>query len=342
MGQGRCVVGLVFVVVGCVLGAEALGAGRVELILVADRHAPLVAQQTWVRELGEAGIRRVRLRQKRSSDRPGIAVRGTKDSPLYVVTGVLDSRGQIVLPGGRFRSGEARRIAHWLEDVARRGPPESRERVGAFGLPRSQMAAVLADLARPIDFSTRGQPRGKVIRKIAGLLKLPVRMDETLLATAGDDPLAEELKGLSCGTGLACALRPAGMALVPRMSATGPEYLVTTARGRRETWPVGRKPSKRISEILPKLFERATISLENIPIAKVISAIEKRLEAPILVDHAALVRHGVDIQQPVNVPRRRTMYDTVLDQALYQARLKHELRADEAGRPFVWVTTVKQ
>jgi len=343
MRRFHSVAWLVFVVPAWLVGAEASGAGRVELEVAADRYAPPVAQQTWVRELGEAGVRHVRIRQQRSNDRPGITVRGTKDSPIYLVTALLDSHGQLVLPGGgRYRSGEARRIAAWLDDLARHGPPDSREPLVAFGLTRSQMAAVLADLAGPIGVSTHNRPRADVVRKIVHRLKLPVHVEEKLLPTDEDDRVEEELAGVACGTGLAAVLRGAGLALVPRMGTTGPEYVITAARGRREVWPIGWKPEKRVTKVLPKLFEPLTIGLENVPASEALRAIAKRLETPVLVDHAALARHGVDPDKRVNVPKGRTTYDQALARALFQARMKYELRADEAGRPLLWVTTLKR
>jgi len=339
----RCTVlpGLAALFFSLLCGTEVHAAARVELVVVADRQAPPVAGHTWIRELGQAGVRNVRLRQGKLKDRPAIEVRGTKDSPLYVVTGVLDSRGQLVLPGGRYHDGDARRIAAWLNDLARRGPPESREPVVGFGLTQSQMAAVRADLATPIELSTRGKPRAGVVRKLAGLLKLPVRMDAALLAADADNRVADELSGLSCGTGLAAVLRPAGLALVPHVGSTGPEYLVTTARAQRETWPVGHKPQERVTQVLPKFYEPVTVGLDGVSVAKTLDEIGRRLEIPVLVDHAALARHAVDLDKTIKVPRSRTTYADALDRALFQAGLKCSLRTDEAGRPFLWITTLR-
>ncbi|MBN1589047.1 MAG: hypothetical protein JW888_06000 [Pirellulales bacterium] len=342
MRQGYRMVGLALAACGSLLVASAQAAGRVELVLVTDRDAPLTAQQTWVRELGQAGIRNVRLHRQRSTDRVEIEVRGTKDSPLYVVHGTLDSRGDIVLPGGRYRRGQAHRVATWLDELARRGPPESREPVVAFGLPRSQMAAARDDLTPAVEFSTKDVARAEVVRRIVRRLQLPVRMDEKLLAEA-TDRVAEELKGLSRGTVLAYVLRPAGLVLVPRMSdAAGPEYLITTSRGQREIWPIGWTPEKRRQDLVPKMFEFLTINLDNVPVAQALDAIGKRLEIPVLVDHSALARHGIDPEEKrATVPRGRTTYSLVLNKALFQAKLKSELRVDEARQPFLWVTTIK-
>ncbi len=68
-------------------------------------------------------------------------------------------------------------------------------------------------------------------------------------------------------------------------------------------------------------------------------AIQKRLEAPVLYDHNSLARSGIDIaNKQVSLPATNTYYKEILDQLLKQASLKSEIRVDEAGRPFLWIS----
>ena len=43
----------------------------------------------------------------------------------------------------------------------------------------------------------------------------------------------------------------------------------------------------------------------------------------------------------VTLPRSRTTYSLALKRLLAQAGLQFEIRVDEAGTPFVWISTVK-
>jgi hypothetical protein len=321
----------------------AWGEARVELVIAAEARAPLTSHQDWARSLGRAGVHGVRIRRERSGDKVGIVVRGTKDRPIYVVTATLNSRGELVTPGGRYKRSDVDRLAAWLKDVARRGPPETREPTSAFGLPRSRFEQVRADLARPVGFSTAGSSRGEVVRRIRERLKLPMRIEPKVLETLGRDEIAEELSGVSCGTALAYTLRPLGMGMVPRTSAGGgPEYVVGTARPGRKVWPVGWPPEKKKRELLPAMFEFLSVNVENVTVAEVLRAVGKRLEVPILPDHNALARHGIEPERiKVSLPRSRTTYSLVLKKVLFQARLKSELRVDEAGKPLLWVTSIK-
>jgi hypothetical protein len=321
-----------------------LAAGRVELELVTGPGVPITAQQDWLRRLSEAGVANLRIRGMRSGDRAGISVRGTERSPSYIVTGVVTSGGDVLLPGARFRSTEAAGIARWLDDLARYGPPEGRSRESAFGLRPRQFEQVHKDLSQQVGLSTEGLKRREAIERIAKRLATPVRVEPRLLQSIPDDDVVgEELSGLSCGTALAYAVRPLGGCLVPRdAGAAGLECAVVQAKPDIEAWPIGWEPEKRPGEILHGLFEFFNANVQGVTIVRVLDAVRDRLKVPILMDHNALARHGVEPQKSyVNLPASRTSYSLLLRRALYQAGLKYELRVDEAGKPFLWVTTLK-
>jgi hypothetical protein len=42
------------------------------------------------------------------------------------------------------------------------------------------------------------------------------------------------------------------------------------------------------------------------------------------------------------VPASRTTYSLLLGKVLFQARLKSEIRIDEADGPLLWITTIKR
>jgi hypothetical protein len=43
----------------------------------------------------------------------------------------------------------------------------------------------------------------------------------------------------------------------------------------------------------------------------------------------------------VSLPRVRTTYSLALRKLLFKAGMKFEVRCDERGKPFLWVTAVK-
>ncbi|MFV2066395.1 MAG: hypothetical protein ACC645_05405, partial [Pirellulales bacterium] len=69
-----------------------------------------------------------------------------------------------------------------------------------------------------------------------------------------------------------------------------------------------------------------------------LDALRPRIGAPLLVDHWGLDRAGIDPAKiSVSFPRKQTYVKRVLDRLLFQARLKADVRVDEAGHPLIWV-----
>jgi hypothetical protein len=296
----------------------------------------------WMAVLARAGVSHVQFRVAGPTDQAGIEVQGSPERPRYRVTGTLSSRGELILPGGRFGRGEAGRIARWLEDLAANGPPERREVKSAFGLTAKQFQQVRDDLAQLVGFSTQGVARSDVVERIGRRLRFPFEIDRRQREALGQEPVAEQLSGLSCGTALACVLRPSGLGLVPRPNSSAASYWIGDARDAREIWPIGWPSEKLPHDVLPVLYEFHNVNIQGVTAAKAISAIGQLLKAPMLMDHNAMARYGIDPDKViVSFPPSRTTYGLILHKVLFKAGLKDELRVDEAGNPLLWVTTVK-
>jgi len=321
----------------------AWAAGRAELVVVTEPRAPLMASQQWARALGEAGITAVRIRGRRGTDKIGVEVQGTAERPTYVATGVLNARGELLLPGGRYRKRDAARVARWLDELAAQGPPERREPKTAFGLTQKEFAQVRDDLSRPISFKTAGLTRREVMEKMARHLLLPLKVDDRRFGPWSGEKIETELEGLACGTVLAYVLHEAEMTLVPRPSGEADaEYAVVAARPGQKAWPVGWEAEDARREVLPVLFEFLNVNIEGVSVAKALEAIAGRMEVPVLLDHRAMKKHDIEPEKvQAQLPRSRTTYSLLLGKVLFQARLKFEVRLDDAGRPFLWVTTIK-
>jgi hypothetical protein len=59
----------------------------------------------------------------------------------------------------------------------------------------------------------------------------------------------------------------------------------------------------------------------------------------LLLDHHAIGQMGSDFREvEVKFPNRKTYIRSAVDSILAQGRVSGELRVDEAGRPFYWIT----
>jgi hypothetical protein len=237
---------------------------------------------------------------------------------------------------------QAAGVATWLADLARRGPNPKAEPKSVLGLSADRFQKVHDALAGAVPFSTKGMARAEAIRKIAALAQLPIRIQATPEQGTEEDAVAEELQGVACGTALACALRPAGLCLAPQSAGDRLQLIVAASKPDLEIWPIGWKSSQPDSQTLRPIFDTFNANLENVPVGKVIEVVGGRLKVPVLWDHNALARHGIDpAKVRVNAPQSRTTYHALLRRVLSQAKLTGEIRIDEAGHPIYWVTTLK-
>jgi hypothetical protein len=318
-------------------------AGQVQLELVGDARGAAMSFQDWIQALGNAGIKNVRLRSAADVGKPGIDVQGTADRPIYIVTGQVISRDELLLPGARFKRSEVKSLAAWLDDLAQNGPPDKRPKIVAFGMTATQFDQVMKDLVVPVGFNTQGLARRDAVAKIVGKLRSPVRFEGDSAKALSDDKVEEELTAISSGSAMACLLRPIGCCLVPQLSGGEIKYSVVRAQSTiKDVWPIGRTPLKPLPGIVPGLFEFLNVNVQNVSAATAIEAVGKRLKTPVLYDHIALAKYKIDPGKAmVSFARARSNYSMALEKMLFPAGLQFEVREDEAGTVFLWVTTVK-
>ena len=141
---------------------------------------------------------------------------------------------------------------------------------------------------------------------------------------------------------LAYVLRSAGYGFVPRLPDGRATYKIVKMRPDAEVWPVGRTSDRSDHDAAAELFEFHNINVQNVALAAALDAVGKLLKAPLLVDRYALARQGINIEKvKVSLPGGQTTYGLALKRLLFQARLKYEVRYDDAGTPFIWITAIK-
>jgi hypothetical protein len=317
---------------------------RVEFEIVTEQGLPPTTTQKWYQLLTDLKVAGLRIRGETGADQPKIDETGAGDRRVFRVTGRIDARGVLVLPGGRFTTADGPKLARWLQELRNNsveGVTQPRE---AFGLTPGQLAEVTKDLMRPLAFSTKGVKPLDAVEKILQSLQIRAIVDhQTRQALLADDPVRDELVGLSSGTALAAILRPAGAALTPLKPDGEPvQYRLIPAQNAGQVWPIGWPPQQPRGKMAPKLIELLNAEIDGVSAGEAIEAIRGRLGLPLLFDHNNMVRHRIDLTTLVAVPAKKTYYGKVLDQVLFKVGLKYELRVDENEKPFLWISTVKR
>lgn len=315
---------------------------RVNLEVATAPGFPATEIRKWSELLGKLGLGNVRIRSATGNDAPEIEVLGEEDSPTYRVVGIL-SDDKLLLPKGRFGLADKAKIEQWFTKLQQGGIEGVTVKPAAFGLLPTQLVTVHQALAEPVEFSTKNQPPRDVAKKIADGLSLKFITDTSgQRALATDDPVLDELQGISSGTALAAVFRPLGLVLVPEKSGSDLRLRIADSRTAREHWPIGWPPKGNPQQTLPDLFKMLNVEIAATPLAEALPAIQERLKTPLLLDHNSLARQEIELTTKVDLPKINTYYDRILDRLLAQAKLKYELRVDEAEKPLLWITTIKQ
>jgi hypothetical protein len=211
---------------------------------------------------------------------------------------------------------------------------------GMFGLTRPHFEQLYADLSVVVTESTKGAPPQLVFDTLSRGLSVPLSVDASAKgALARAQPLAVELKEMTLGTSAALALRTAGLALVPEQPPGKPFVVrVTPIEPNQMAWPVGWKPEQTPRQLSPPMYRFTTIEITGHKLTEAMGALGPHLGLPMIYDDYVIAREKIDMNKVVKFAKRRTYVRRAVDNVLGQARLTGEVRVDEAGRPFYWIT----
>jgi hypothetical protein len=330
-----------FVAAACLLVGQAAAAGRVELEAQFEAGFPQAEIHRWNEFLSQCGFDNVRITGNgagRLAVEPREGIGGTS----YKVYGVLTRANQLVVPTGRFGLGDRPGLAAWVAKVRTSGvPTRPGEKPPPFGMRPEQLDAVRRDLGRVADFATQDRSLVAVLNDLGNRLTYQLSADPALGdALSRAEKIPGELKGLACGTVAVAVLRREGLSLVPVSNGGKIEYSIVRAAKDQDVWPVGWTPERPLPELLPDLFTLRPVKIDGVPASQLLQVVADRAKLPMLFDEQALVLKQLDPTKIlVNIPEAKVGYAAVLDKAMIQAHMKYEVLVDDAGKPFLWVTT---
>lgn len=286
------------------------------------------------------------VRRARAGEKPGVSERKAGSVRTVDAVGLLDSEGRALFPDRVFSLAENDKVAAWLDELrayGARGKPDGQP---VWGLSREQFGALHAALKRPL----LAEPRDLDLDKALALFEFPrefrLKLDPGVAPRIKDSkrPLSvgQSLEGVSQGTSLAVILLEHGMGFRPRRLKDGStELAVVSLKDESNVWPVGWERQHAVPEVAPALFQFKVVNLEDEPLDEVIEAVAENVKMPILLDRAGLAAKGVDFSKlKVTFPRNKTTWINVLKTFTAKAKTELDVRVDESGKPFVWITAL--
>jgi hypothetical protein len=314
--------------------------GTIELeVLLGPGVSPIEAQK-WGEMLEGIPVENLSLRSGQPGEMEKLDNYGTAERPLYKIKGILTDRGQLLVPGGTFGFGDKAKLIEYLNTLKTKGDGALFDKPKMFGLGSKDLVETYKVLQVALTEETKGRPSKEVILEILKLAGCKSTASaDAKKAILVEQPVLDELKGLSAGTALASVLRPLGLVFYPSLGADkSPVINMIDVRETKEPWPIGWPLNKAPHVAVPNYRQQINVSFDGTPFREVMDAIAGRLGAPILFDHNSMVRNRFDAEtDAVTLPEEKLSYARILEKVSLPRRLGFEMRMDEAGAPFIWI-----
>lgn len=322
---------------------------EVTLELIASAAAAAEHSQAWGQRLQKLNIH-FQTRQGVVGDKPEVTEKKLGRFRRVTIIAVLDRSGKILCHDRNFTLAEAEKLGEWIRELKAYGAQGAPHGKPLFGLDERQFAGVLRELSPAVTEETKGLSLETALGKLSLSEKHPLRMTPEAQRSArmngSDKTLRQSTRGLSAGTALAVTLGEFGLAFKPLRTPDGRIELVVSPRDDgQDAWPMGwpLDPDKPQGQIVPALFKMVPVNLDNAPLTDVLAAAAEESEVPILTDYHAIEAEGIEMSElKVTVPLRKWAWGLLLKQVTFPHKLGRRIVADDSGKPFVIITTLKE
>jgi len=308
-----------------------------------------LSAQEWGRTFQKLGVA-LRIRRPILDDHPEVKERKLGTIRQVTVIGRLDQSGRILFPGRSFTLSDLGRLSEWIRELKTYGAQGSPSGQPEFGLNPRQFRALATALATRLTTEVQG----KSLDEALTLLDLPaeyplhrsVEAERWLTQPAGSRPFRQMLKGISNGTALAVLLNDYGLGYRPLRTPSGTiELTIEPLQADVDHWSVGWELPEHTSrlKVAPKLFKLTPIEVHDTPLPDLIKSVSAAAKVPILVDNFHIEQDGIDWEKVVvSYPQRQSSWSLLLKAATNPNKLSRRLLIDDAGRAFVWITTLQR
>jgi hypothetical protein len=314
-------------------------------VLIQSQPSYRINAQEWGRVFQQLGYS-VKFREPRGGESPRIEDQDRDDILSTRVVAAMTAEGSIRIGTQKFDTETTQPLIQALEEIRKHGangPPDSSP---TWGLTDDQFKEVVQLLATPVENPVELQSSVLAIESIG----LPASMKMKFTDAAREQTQGKrtssalekiELQGFTKGSAIAIVLSQYGLGFRPRYIAPG-RFDIEIDRGDESSnmWPVGWKPEQSFSEILPAYFRAIPLDVEDVNINALVGAISEKIVVPHFSSAHALKVKGLDIEALKYTRKNDRISPARLLTAIGdKMHLGFDIRVDEAGKMFLWITT---
>jgi hypothetical protein len=325
------------------------GNTRVTIEVFTGQEGTGLQAQQWESVFDRAGLL-VRIHSPFPGDKISIKEKQLGKLREVYVVGKLERDGSLVFPGHKFAKSDSTAFEEWLRELKTYGAQGNPTGKAFWGLSQEQFEAMSGALTTPVQQEVAGLAFDEAIRTLQLPAKYPFRLsiaaEKRLDAPGIKQRLGKlQLRGFSHGTALAMLLSQYGLGFRPNRTPEGSLELVgLRSQDGQALWPVGWDVPEGTypASVAPKLFQQTQVDLKDQKLIDVLEAIADRTGTPVRVDFASITSRDLDLDKIlVNASGQHMTWSRLLANITSPSLLLPQIRTDEAKRPFVWVTSVK-
>lgn len=315
-------------------------------VLTQPQPAYRINAQKWGRVFQDLGYV-AKFRDGRPGEKTRIENIVRSGTQTVQVVCIMEADGRIAIRDRRLQMSEPQAIVNFLELIRAYGAAGPPSESPTWGLTSEQFAAVTQLLSTPVSepviLKTPMQTIDSLRLPDSFRLRFTEAAKEKALMEVNPAIPEQDLVGISKGTALAIALAQYGLGFRALQNTNvGGGYLIEVDAGNESTnmWPVGWKTREALGTVLPELYKAIPVEVEDVPLDAFVSVIADKLQIPDLYSSKTLIDAG---RNPAELRYSRKP-DRVSPSRLLTLLGDHfqlglDVRADEKGKCFVWVTT---
>ena len=257
-----------------------------------------------------------------------------------LVVGAIGPAGNLHVGSQGFRLSDRGSLEAFMKKLRAEGVPAPDPSDPLWGLSQTQFNHLQTALRPPSNFDLRDKPLGEFLADLSTRTKLPIKLSDDAQRAGRNVRLNTRIVNVSVGAALAYVLSLHDLSFEPRQSRDGTvSLMVLSARESKRSWPVGLPPDQMPGIIAPQLMNSVRYQTKDTSFRDVIAMLVGELQMDILIDTQALAQKNIDptkLRSTVEITP--STVQSAIRKTLAPLGLKHELRIDEADRPFLWVT----
>ncbi|MFK7818126.1 MAG: hypothetical protein AB8G99_05375 [Planctomycetaceae bacterium] len=305
-----------------------------------------VAAQEWGRVFAQLG-HTVRIRQQTTADGAGpaepVSQTETATSRRIKAIGVLDPNGRVHFGDKTFRASDRAGLGQWISELKQYGTQGNPAGKPLWGLTRQQFDGIFVPLAKPLQTELKGMSVEVAVASIKLPRDLPIKWTPEAKQVAGKAGAVDrELQLYGRGASLAILLNDIGLGFLPERQPNGSLALLITKQAKEPLWPIGWQPTLSLAKTIPNFYKRIDVSLPKVKLTRVFSAVSSSTKIPIFVDQYHIKAKGQQFEQMmVEVKPTKMSWFAVMRKVTVRNRLNFDIRIDELGKPFIWVSTTE-